>query len=794
MKRPLSLLLSLSFCFVCLPPALASWGEKYGSVHFNSGEPDFGMLPRRGVAQEGRDKRPNIGIGGSYSDIHIELSKDRDLEREGNIMRRRAAFQETLSLAVAAGKWEQARALIAQEAAALGWTGGLRDRDEVLGRYLALPRPVTDRLTQRLRSYFYAMRLAEGLKAGYAEACRVFQVVYRDPASGFLREHAMYQIGALCLQKDDELGAIQVFQTFLEDFPRSPKVPAVLLMTARAGLLHSADPEVGIRAVKRLQKEFPGHRLTSAAPGLEARYLYITGRKEEATHIYLELADTSSLETIRKDLPVETRQRLGARFLAAYLYGLERAETYAVFAQALNAVDREMEELTTEGAQEFVARLFREPALAAPYFYYRLYHTDTFVDYPNDIHSEEGRKDIQRRVRARTNLLSLAERIAQLPSAKLPTNVQVRLAEVQYQLGHYGEAERWANRVLALGPNSGAQDRALYVRGAIRHKRKRYNSAIADFEHLLAECPNSTLRYTSREELALLYEATGQNGRALDQYFYLGYEEDIAYTLDVRMTTGEVTRYLAEHPNHPKRVLLTYSLGVRQLRDNNLSAARRTFLRLTPAEYQSCAADEDERFDDFYLHPIQVIDAMVELRQGVRRARTREARASAMYREASFYYKTNLILFYNRALWDGRRVFNFDVFWNRRAMTATDRRAIQRHMYQHEVYVRVIDLCREIANNYPETTSAPLALYRGACAAEHLADLNQWWEAEDRMGRHLTQEATNLMSRLARRYPKHPLAHNARKYGMVFAEEEQETIQYLREALRDGSYEKARAY
>ena len=106
-------------------------------------------------------------------------------------------------------------------------------------------------------------------------------------------------------------------------------------------------------------------------------------------------------------------------------------------------------------------------------------------------------------------------------------------------------------------------------------------------------------------------------------------------------------------------------------------------------------------------------------------------------------------------------------------MTPADRAAIRKHMYEHEVYVRVINQCRQIADTYPNTSAAPLALYRAACAADHLAGLNQWWESEENH-RHFEGQAAALLRRLARRYPNHALGHNARKYSHVFADEENE--------------------
>lgn len=789
-----------------LPDACATWGENYGSVHFNSGEPDFGTPPRRAI-YPGEDSRPGSSGGMSGGPVYTEFSEGEVANREANIARRRTALHRAWESTLARGNWRLARAQIGQEIQTLGATGSLRDRAEVLDAAQPLL-ATTPALSNYLHTYFWGMRVSDGSDKRSAEAATAFTKVLNSPAPTFLRAHCLYQLASLAYERKQGKQALELYQQMCRTFPESSKKPAALLMAARAGLLlpgSAEEREAAKRALDQFRQEFPQHRFRRAIQGLYGRYWFLTGQYQNAANVYLRLNDVASLEVVRPQLSASVRQRLGPRFLTACLYGMERATNYYEYFTALKGVDREMQELTPQTAKQFVGYLFQEPGLASPYFYYRLYCTDTMFPHAGYELTDEDRKANARIIVQQRNLLRLAERIADRSDAteRLPVSVRLRLAQVYYQERRYRSALRWVNssfgvpRVANRWRRDAATvaDRALYVRGAIYQKQRRTEAAVADFERLLDYYPTSPLRPAAREELAILYEAQNRNSEALDQYFALGYDQDVAYLLDVRMTTAQVAAYCAAHPRHPKHALLTYSLGVRYLRDDNLPAARRTLRQLSHKQYAVLAHPTNEwgyQFEDESLDPMGVIDALVALREKIARAQTREERAMAMYRHASYHYKRGLLLFYNAALWQGRRIFNFDVFWNERQMTPADRAAIRRHMYQHEVYVRVIDQCREIADRYPNTSAAPLALYRAACASSHLSGLNQWWQSETNY-RHLDGQAAALLRRLARRYPKHPLNHNARKYAAVFAKDEN-AVQEAWMQARANHEEKARAY
>jgi hypothetical protein len=319
-------------------------------------------------------------------------------------------------------------------------------------------------------------------------------------------------------------------------------------------------------------------------------------------------------------------------------------------------------------------------------------------------------------------------------------------------------------------------------------------AALADFNAFLRDCPDSPLLHNAREELAILDELAENLGGALDQYFALEFQPDIAYLLDAKMSIPQIEAYYQATPDnapvlsyelpsaeennakpktlhYSRRDLLAYTLGIRYLREEKWDQAE-MWLKRAPA----LATAFNKQQDDFGFNEssaVSVLTAAHELRdaqQAVAKAGTDTARAEALYRYASYYYSHGTLLLYNGALWHGDRAFNFTIYWSEHQPTPADASVARRYHYAHEVYRHAYDLCLQVAQRYPNTPAAPKALYRAACASRRLASFNGWWREDNKQENHWT-EATRLMQELARRYPNDPLAHNARKYADVFAQE-----------------------
>ncbi|MBI3923767.1 MAG: hypothetical protein HY318_20265, partial [Armatimonadetes bacterium] len=341
---------------------------------------------------------------------------------------------------------------------------------------------------------------------------------------------------------------------------------------------------------------------------------------------------------------------------------------------------------------------------------------------------------------------------------------------------------RWANHALTSlnrRNRSAGRDLAYFLRGLAKSQLKRRREAIADFETLLRRYPRTYLAPAAHEQLAMLYEDRGQLGKALDQYFALNYHADVAYFLDARMSTADTSRYLASHPRHPRRRLLIYSLGMRYLRADKLDRAERSFDRLSPQALQRLRTEkwktewpilEDVQRLSIEYDPLKTIHDLRRLKAAVTAAHTSEAKAQALYSQATYYYARRNLLLYNAPLWQGVRAHNFGFFWGTGHASRQDDIAAHKHQYEHECLNRAREICLKIVRRYPRSSVAPKALYRAACCSRRLADFNGWWRDEN--SRHsFWKESVRLMNEMARRYPHDRLAPKARKYAAVFEKE-----------------------
>lgn len=710
-------------------PAWGSFGEHLNSVHFHGGSPDFGMTPRRGSVWAGEhDNRPSKVYGGHSE--HFELSESKDNEREANRLRDLARLQN-------AGK---TRVSWAEHARRFGATASVQDRLEVLS-HTHLP-------TTPLWRYLDAVTALEGPNTGWNVALKTFQDLATDPnLPRWLREHAAFQRAAGLAQWLNYKQAVPLWQAQLRQFPDGEKRDAALLRIARACLLHDGVPDsqrTGRAAAEQLLRSFPKSRFRVAARGLVARAELAEGHFDAAAETYCTLNDGNSIAWVRKKRDKPHYRTLQ---LIAYLHALDRATSHGAYQTAVEGISRSLKLFKPATGKVFLERMVKDPTLAAPYFYFRLNHC------------ENTTADLKR-------LLTLAERTTHQEA--LPDGLRVRLAELYYRNGAFGRATRWASAVT----DPALLGRALYVRAGSHYRQGKLAAARADLERLLADCPTSNVRHTARELLAVVAERQGDFPAALDQYFALDYRDDFAYLIDARMPVVTLEHYWQEHQHH--RDLLAYSIALRHLRVEHWDAARTWLARIPKASYQALQSpkNEDDDFgwysDERPTDPKLVLARLSQLHAAAERARGAEAKAAARYAYARAYYTQGSLQLYNAPLWNGRRMFHFNIFWNHEIATPKDKLAVERYMYQHEVYAHTRQICLSIADDYPDTRTAPAALYRAACAAERLWHLNAWWNDEKTPVDH-NKEASQLMARLARRYPKDPLAKSARKYADVFA-------------------------
>ena len=726
---------------------------QFASVHFNSGMPDFGTPPRRGI----------VSWRGELSDRHettetfegsvpeTELSEEKDRQRAEARREARAAKLAAGRKAEEAGQWVKARRQYESVVQSEGWAGGLRDRIEILTLVAQSKTPVSSAFNEILQTYFRNVALEEG--AVLPETAANLDKIAANPEADWLRERAAYQ-AASALAAGDNAQAIARYQVFLKDFPGGAKRQDALIMLARTALLSDdrakRDIPAGEAALTRLAAEFPKSRYRDAIPELRARILYIQEKYPAAAKAYLALRDADSLELTRRKLTGSAKGALDAPLLEMGLKRLAGARTWTQYADALVSIDRTRGRMSAQSASDFAAATQNDSELAAAYLYYRLYHTRNA---PADL----------------KNLTRLADTLAARgEGAKLPPLVRARLAEVYYQRKMYDRALKWAGSV----DSAGVRDRALFVRGAAKQKLGQNAAALADFNALLARCPNSFLRRAARENVAILDEAAGNRFGALDQYLALNYQLDIAFLVDIRMTPREVEGYMAGRPNAPQKELLAYSLGLRYLTDERWQEAEKWLNRVSPAKYAAYQKlmDDSFGFDTKSPAPLEALRDLRGLYQNISDAGSDNERAAALYAYASYYSTHGTLLLYNAALWQGTRTGAFQFWQNSRQTSPEDEAAIRNHMISREVYSRSRRICLELARRYPKSPVAPAAVYRAAAACRRLARFNTWWTAENKRHNYW-DEATMLMNRVADSYPKSPQAKNARKYAAVFQKE-----------------------
>jgi outer membrane protein assembly factor BamD (BamD/ComL family) len=392
-----------------------------------------------------------------------------------------------------------------------------------------------------------------------------------------------------------------------------------------------------------------------------------------------------------------------------------------------------------------------------------------------------------------TRFLALAEStLKRHPQTPMKGAVSSRIAELYYLNGRPGKAIEWARRVLKSSRR--IQDRAdlaLYLQGAILRRKGNYMGAEKSLKELSRRFPDSYLVGGAMENLALIYEATGRLGDAVDNYAKLGYESDVAFLLDAKMSTQAVGKYAASKsalfskpyqdlvklwdkpPTYSFGEVVKYSYGIRLMRDFKLDEARRVFATLPPTRLQQFALEKDDWWSEANTlrNPLNTIHALQYRMKKIKGAASDEQRALSEYDLAAYIYNKRDLLFYNKPLWEGMREGNFVFYYNTAIAKPADNKALRDHCYEHECLNRARVLFLKIVRKWPNSKVAPKALYTAACATERLSNMNEWWRKEDQRAK-LTTQAISLMKELAVKYPKHALAHDAGKYAKVWANPE----------------------
>ncbi|MEI6513853.1 MAG: tetratricopeptide repeat protein, partial [bacterium] len=705
--------------------------EWYPGIHFNTATPDYGEPPGPFSSNE-------WGQQGSRATGNQPMAQDIDWEKweKNEQQKARAHANQLMRLLNTArqsahkGNFRKAATYFDRYAKYIYSGRGIYlDLSEVM-RQASLK---TNRTL--LNQYMKAQNLH--LDGYWTKAVPIMHSIYANKSAGFLRAHALY---ALAQMEHDRAKEIKLYERVISEFPDSSRVQPAMLRSAwlrlavggdEAGTKHipgpsNADIYSAKQALLKLIKLYPNSLYRYEAFGWLGRAELLKGRTPEAMYYYLKQMGMA------KD-----REEAMRAIVSMHLTRLR---------------------ITPNGATRFFQMLTTHPILAVTYLDYRLNHSWVM---DSDL----------------SNIAKLAEKIVNThPKTKLPVVIMVRIAEIQYQMGNYRQSQKWASQAINSKRDSQPlvrTDLAYYVRGASRRKSGNLRGGLADFKKVVRRYPKSYLVNSARENMAIIYEKQGDLNSALDIYLTLNFDMDFAYLLDARMTTAQIKRFLADHPHHPAHKLITYSLGIRYMRDNKLGKAEATLRQLTPAELNKMSAKGEfwDSFDQSRLyHPLATIRDLRRLNKAVKIAKTDNKRAEAMYAITSYYYKKRNLLFYNPSLWRGHRAIVFDMAWNTDTESKLDKTSLHKYMYSHECYVRERKICLEIIRRYPNSPTTPKAMYRAATSSYQLNFFNGWWDTESEK-KGFYKQAIRLMRQLHQKYPHHPLAHNAAKYAKLWKEE-----------------------
>lgn len=548
-----------------------------------------------------------------------------------------------------------------------------------------------------------------------------------------------------------DVAAAQLFAA-ARTTPNAPGADVCLITCARNLLRECPRKPTGRElnlanhALETLIKQCPNSRFVWPARAWRARIDFLRGRLSRAIEAYREIAAYAT----DKDLQSSARESIALVYLALgrradaaawYLRRYVAAEDESSLADFRRMIER----FRGVEARAFWRVVKADPILLDDYVEYRIDHTRVTLDL----------------VKVGESTLNTA----------LP-NTLSNFAAIALELRQPEAARKFAAATLARQPSGDPRARANFVLGSLALRQGRRSDAEQRYASILRQDPKSYLVGGAKENLALLAECQNRFGEALRLYSDLGYDFDVAYLADARMSPADLEAYLRQ-PSVSHRGVLTYTLGMRYLRLARWRDAERTFARLTTRQRRALTTiggggsgpDADAPLQD----PLATLRALRSLDSRFRRAQGAEKRANARLAMANYYYSHRPLLLYSPALWHGDRAYTVTFSWNPNAASKADDAALARHHDEHECLAQTLRICKEIIRDYPHTRAADHAAYRGACAAERLANMSAYWRWQDD-NRNLSGQATYLFTRASHSHEP-DLARRARKYAAVSAAE-----------------------
>lgn len=576
------------------------------------------------------------------------------------------------------------------------------------------------------------------------------------PPDKNLKDNWDYLRAALLVRENKADQALQAFIAHSQKYPSSEKHEAVMYMIAKltmesshsfgntaCGILPESDAEPiencrdsnwqkAIGDFQKLMRQHPNGRYFNDARGWLA-YLYRRGgnRAQALAEYYRMLGD-----------PNDWSARLEAK-------------------KSLQIIGHEYDDATLDEVESLIAD---DKNAAMAYAYHRIYNHAIDLTYEEintwitENESAEEARDEEKRVRDAQNSGSHElERVARFatkmvdrhPNAGMSGSFLLRVAEAQFELQNFSDAQKLAKRSLASGISGDLRAEALWIKGSTEHAAKDFKSARVTFHQLIMEYPKSKLIEGARRLLAMTAEDQDDLEGALEQYLALGYDYDVAYFVDVLMPIDRLAKFVDSHRDIPGYNKLLYSVGVRYMRDKRWIEAREALRRVvtvtdlpaTTWNYEDTVAknvfskspdyyskQEDTIKTDWVMQDLKTIDVMENFDRAIMTSPTDETQAEAMYQLASFQFDADELLFYNPAIWKGGRERLFsDLLYLHTMRQPGESQRLFEYSQTHETLARSIVIYVDLVNRYPNARAAKDALYSAAVAHEKLSNLNSYW-------------------------------------------------------------------
>lgn len=653
-----------------------------------------------------------------------------------------------------AGKFKEAISEFRNASISLTFQSFSRDREELLTAGVS---PSTKGYKEYLRASYL---LAFGYVAQGAKAIEELKNLDSDPK---LRPHIAY------LLADEEANlhpeqAAAVFEKVVKDYPKSPRAEAAMMMSARAhvgeGDLEKEWEEAN-KLFRQVLETYPKTRFRDNIEGWLGGYELQRRNVAGAIVHYVRQSHSSNLREARKGegelAQIAKSQGRPTNAICHLLLNRHRVGSPILQIQAGKQIRNLVENLNAKDAKRLQNQVSQDPILLQSYLEFRL--SDTAMS-----PKEESR------------LLEFTSNAANR-LGKLDSSFYAYLAELNYRVGRYHDAIRYARKTRQA--TTGDAARALFVEGGALDRIGQHQEAIRTYESLVSKShAPAYLLTTAKEQLAFLHEKHGDKVRAFELYRDIGHLDDIGFMVDNELSYGQIARMISHTANHQERAILKYSLAMRYFRDEKYEAAKHTLLTLPTdlRHYHGVSGPTYVQILSYWSYsdskvlppvdPLKDVETLSRLRSQAERAKNQESRAKALYAMAQYTHSRRNLLYYSPGLWMGNRSNAYGLYWNPSINKGHFQNLMVNGAFNQECDAQTLKFCQELIRRCPRSSYVPKALYTAGVCANKLSDFNNMWR---NFGGYLNKRAIKYMNRLAREYPHDPLAKSAAKYAAVFA-------------------------